>query len=58
MDEKLAAVLAHWCEEQGLPCLDAEELALQPNLTPEQKHFVNSFCVVWDGAVLGLSYAG
>tara|TARA_R110000824_G_scaffold44424_2_gene129284 strand:+ start:1805 stop:1990 length:186 start_codon:yes stop_codon:yes gene_type:complete len=41
---------AVWCKDQGFKCMDAMELIMEHDLTPNQSDFVDNFIKRWEVA--------
>jgi len=46
--DSLCEVLERWCSSQGLPYQSADELALDPQCTPEQYQWLMIYSRLWD----------
>lgn len=48
--DTLANIYQDWCEAQKLDLVSADELQLDPKLTPGQKEWLENFITEWDKA--------
>lgn len=47
-EEALTSILTLWCDLQGLDAFSADEMLVQPDLSPEQRQWLSAFVQAWE----------